>query len=404
MKIALVHYSCEPVVGGVERVVGDLARLLSSKGHEVAVVAGEGTGDGYRVFHIPGLHSASDEALSAQEALAKNGAGAGAYSALRQRLIRSLAATLTPYDVILWHNMLTMHFNMAATAAAWDFIDSIEGRGCVAWCHDSSLLEPAYRCQLRDEAPWNLLKKWDLRVKYVAVSESRRNELASVFGACESAITVVHNGVDLERSCGLERGVVEWFVEAGLASRQVVLFAPGRLLPRKNLAGAARLLRVLRRRLDAALVLAGAPDPHNPGSERLLRELREEFAREFDEGAIQVAGESLGSLKPGSLATLIRLSDVVVLPSESEGFGLTVLEAGACGVPIAASDIPPHRETAGRNCVYFNPERPERAARAVAGLARRPEARLRRRVVSECRWETIYRDSIAPLVETVGGF
>jgi glycosyltransferase involved in cell wall biosynthesis len=42
-----------------------------------------------------------------------------------------------------------------------------------------------------------------------------------------------------------------------------------------------------------------------------------------------------------------RAARVVVCPSSFEGFGLTPIEAVACGTPVVASDIPPHREFVG---------------------------------------------------------
>jgi glycosyltransferase involved in cell wall biosynthesis len=47
---------------------------------------------------------------------------------------------------------------------------------------------------------------------------------------------------------------------------------------------------------------------------------------------------------------------VVVCPSRFEGFGLTPIEGVACGAPVAASDIPPHREFVGRAAKFFGPE------------------------------------------------
>jgi hypothetical protein len=42
MKIALLHYSAMPVVGGVELVIDQHARLMVEDGHQVMVIAGRG--------------------------------------------------------------------------------------------------------------------------------------------------------------------------------------------------------------------------------------------------------------------------------------------------------------------------------------------------------------------------
>jgi len=43
-----------------------------------------------------------------------------------------------------------------------------------------------------------------------------------------------------------------------------------------------------------------------------------------------------------------------IAPSLYEGFGMTILEALACGCPVFASNIPAHREAGGDACTYFD--------------------------------------------------
>jgi glycosyltransferase involved in cell wall biosynthesis len=52
------------------------------------------------------------------------------------------------------------------------------------------------------------------------------------------------------------------------------------------------------------------------------------------------------------LAAAYRRADVVVLPSDAEGFGLPIIEALACGVPVIASDLPVLREVGGNAARY----------------------------------------------------
>lgn len=72
---------------------------------------------------------------------------------------------------------------------------------------------------------------------------------------------------------------------------------------------------------------------------------------EFDSGEII----RTGFVSDEDLVALYNLATCYVQPSFCEGFGLSVLEAQACGTPVVASRIGAHKEVAGEGCLYFNP-------------------------------------------------
>ena len=77
--------------------------------------------------------------------------------------------------------------------------------------------------------------------------------------------------------------------------------------------------------------------------------------------------ELLGGVTSDGLEQLYARASLLLSPSQGEGFGMTVLEAMARGVPVVCSDIPPSREVAGDAAVWFPPE----DAGALAAAIRR---------------------------------
>ncbi|HXZ81850.1 MAG TPA: glycosyltransferase family 1 protein [Terriglobales bacterium] len=67
---------------------------------------------------------------------------------------------------------------------------------------------------------------------------------------------------------------------------------------------------------------------------------------------IREAIDVLPRLTPQLLASVYRRASLLLQPSESEGFGLPVVEAMACGTPVVASDIPALREVGGDAAVF----------------------------------------------------
>jgi glycosyltransferase involved in cell wall biosynthesis len=77
-----------------------------------------------------------------------------------------------------------------------------------------------------------------------------------------------------------------------------------------------------------------------------------------------------GELEDAEMATLLNLSDALVLPSLWEGFGLPALEAMSCGTPVLASDRGSLPEVVGDGGLYFDPlDRAALSAQAIRLLS-----------------------------------
>ena len=84
----------------------------------------------------------------------------------------------------------------------------------------------------------------------------------------------------------------------------------------------------------------------------------------------------LGYTPPQELPRLYRGASVFVYPSLFEGFGMPIVEAMACGVPVVASSHPSLDEACGDAAVRADPEEPAAIAAAIrSALERRERAR-----------------------------
>jgi len=161
------------------------------------------------------------------------------------------------------------------------------------------------------------------RLPAVAVSESTREDLVRR-GLASDRVAVIPNGID-----------VDHFTPTGAPrrTRPTLLFV-GRLQPYKRvdllLEAVARLVRD---DLDVELLVAGSGDQ--------VRELQE-LAESAD---LSHHVRFLGFVSEEEKLDLLRSAWIHVLTSPKEGWGITCLEAAACGTPTVASDAPGLRES-----------------------------------------------------------
>ncbi|HVN55864.1 MAG TPA: glycosyltransferase family 4 protein [Anaerolineaceae bacterium] len=404
MNVVLIHYAAPPVVGGVESVLARQAELITRAGHSVRILAGRGqTWDPAIPVEVdPWIDSRQPEILALKSSLDK-GLVPPEFEAVSSRLRASLAASLADADVLIAHNVASLHKNLALTAALYQISQEPGSPLLILWHHDLAWITPRYRPDLHPGFPWDLLRTPWPGARQVVVSEPRREELSHLFQIPPTQILVIPSGLDPAEFFGLSPSTRELVDLLGLADACPLLLTPVRLTPRKNLELALSVLKELHQILPGAqLVITGPPGAHNPANVAYLHNLQNLRADLGLEGAAHLLAE----LRPDGLtdvevAEFYRLADALLLTSREEGFGIPILEAGLGRLPIFCTDLPPLRDLAGGWASYFSPDDPPaHVARVIAGgLARDPQYQLRSRVLSEFTWEAIYYNRIAPLLE-----
>lgn len=406
MRIVLVHHSAPPIVGGVERVIGQHARSLASAGHEVVVVAGRGSLGSRRVtfVHEPLTDSLHPDVLAMSAALAA-GEVPPLFAVVRDRLIESLGAVFGGADAVIAHNVASLNKNLALTAALHVLAARPGGPRFVLWHHDLAWALPHYRSTLHDGEPWDLLRTAWPGVTQVVISEARRRELAALTGLPPASITVVPNGIDVHEMLSLDHRTIALARSLPVLDADPLLLMPARIILRKNIELGVRVVAAMRDLgHPAGLLVTGPVDPHDGEESAYLDRLR---ALANEVGAVSHvwcpgAGSERG-LTDAVVADLYSLADLLFLPSREEGFGIPVLEALLHRLPIVCSDLPVLREVAGDAATYIDPDGdPGAVARAILErLETDPVSRGARRVRRESSWEAVYERSIAPLLASL---
>jgi glycosyltransferase involved in cell wall biosynthesis len=172
----------------------------------------------------------------------------------------------------------------------------------------------------------------------------------------------------------------------------------GSTIPRKRIDVLIRVAAALRRVVPSVRILrvGGAFTPYQ-------RKLINDLALPTD--AVRV----LPFVTPDVLAAVYRRAVITLLPSESEGFGLPVLESLACGTPVVLSEIPPLREIGGPAATFCPVADVERWTEAILHLIEecqsKPQTWAERTAVgtkwaSRFTWKD-YADRTVQLYETV---
>ncbi|HEX3978761.1 MAG TPA: glycosyltransferase family 1 protein [Solirubrobacteraceae bacterium] len=218
-----------------------------------------------------------------------------------------------------------------------------------------ALLHPAFLAGIEERTE----RAVRMAARVITPSESSRRDVAGLYDLKPARVHVVPYGVDATFSAGPRGGV-------GTVREPYVLFA-AMLHPRKNLEVLRQAMALLAGEgLGHRLVVAGRPAADGSDVEAIARAA----AADIPGAAGRVI--FVGEVSDADLAALMAGAAAYCLPSLYEGFGLTALEAMACGTPVVVSDRGALSEVVGDAGLVVAPE-PDAVAGALRAVLSDPE-------------------------------
>jgi len=401
--VAILHYSCPPVIGGVEFIIEAHAREFKEAGYKVKLIVGKGGSidPDMHTTVIPEIASSGGPLAKVLESLSRGDVPRNFASAVK-RVERKLSQALRGVDVCIMHNVMTMHFNLVLTAAVSNLMRRQRATRFIGWTHDMTFVDPIYESHQHRRYPWSLLLQPQPGCDYCAISGQRQTEMRHLFRVKATQIPVIPDGISVPDHLRLTHNVKKLFYEERLSSIDIVAITPARILRRKNFGVGMEVVAALKKRgKSVRWLITGAPDAHNPESIkyfRLLQTLRRKLR--IQKEVIFLCERFEERVGHDDLCALYRVSDMLLFPSDREGFGLPVLEAGLAGLLVVISDIPVLHEVAKRDAVYIRlGDSSETVARNItSAMKKRPELLFRKKVIKRYSWEAVFEDWILPAV------
>ena len=410
MRVAILHYSLPPIVGGVESVIHAHAALLLKANIQVTLIAGSGEKSslppGADFIQVPEMDSRHPRLVQISQQL-ELGVVPADFVPLTALLERSLLQALGSVDTVIVHNIFTKHFNLPLTAALIRLLDGGKIRNCIAWCHDFTWSSPHSSSSVHPGYPWDFLRTFRRDVTYVTISAARQQELAGLLKCPPGQIGVVYDGVDPADLYSLSEEGQALVERLDLDQADLILLMPVRITQAKNIEFALQVIASLKARgVKPKLVVTGPPDPHDPQDQeyyRSLLQLRHQLDVEheacfvYQSGSLPGAGYTIGL---PLVRQLYRACDVLFMPSHREGFGMPILEAGLLGMPVFSTKIPAAMEIGAGVVTRFSPDNtPDMVAGMLLDWAQNSTTqRLRQRIRQNFTWQAIFRQDILPLI------
>jgi N-acetyl-alpha-D-glucosaminyl L-malate synthase BshA len=296
-----IGITCYPTYGGSGAVATELGIALAGRGHEVHFIT-------YRQpFRLPAyLHNVFFHEVDV-----------GRYP-LFEYPPYDLALAVRMHEVVLTHGLeiLHCHYAIPHATSAWIAREMLRQQN-----RDVKVITTLHGTDITivgQDPSFNAITKFSIEKsdRLTAVSEFLRQETYQAFGCTACDVKVIHNFID--------PAVYDRKRYASLRSKfdddKPVLMHISNFRRVKRVKDIVGIFARVNAELPSRLVMIG-DGPDRPTAEDETRRLGVEACVSF-----------LGKID--NVAPLLATADLFLLPTESESFGLSGLEAVACGVPV----------------------------------------------------------------------
>ena len=236
------------------------------------------------------------------------------------------------------------------------------GKPIVITCHD--LVQYIYPEILKNESRFPALSMavWQYSVKgitvadrVISVSSNTEKDITKWLNVSSEKIAVIPNGVDSEFQILPSEKTNDWRQQYA-TSEEICLLNVGSNHQRKNMMTVLKVVaKIASQKIPVRLWKIG--DDFNAEQKQFICDR-----------ALDKYITFLGKPDRYSLIQFYNAADVLLAPSLYEGFGLTILEAMACGTPVITSNVSSLPEVAGNGAILVKPTDVEAIVKAILRL------------------------------------
>lgn len=195
----------------------------------------------------------------------------------------------------------------------------------------------------------NYRRSVKLANRIIVSSEFTKQCLIERYGVPEDKIDVIYFGYAREYRIIDSTEILEQ-ARSKYDLRRPFMYYPAASWPHKNHKALLSAIKIIKENngFDGQLVLTG-----------IAKASHADILREIERLDLKDDVKLLGYLPYEDLPTIYNLARMLVFPSLFEGFGIPLVEAMACGCPVACSEATTLPEVIGTAGVLFNPKSPQ---------------------------------------------